>query len=82
MAGELLDADGGFDVHDYRHGLKLLRESRQTTHLSNRAGFRCPACGDPFDRLLVSGKREHSFDDPGSPFCVVRTDDSLLVLTH
>jgi len=77
-----LDASGGFDVHEYRHGLKLLREDRETMHLANREGFACPACGDPFEKLFVSEKRTNSFGDPGGPFCVVRTADELLLLTH
>ena len=77
-----LDVDGGFDVHAHRHGLKLLSEDRETMHLGNRDGFACPACGELFDRLLISEKRANSFDDPGAAFCLFRTDDRLLVLTH
>ena len=77
-----LDVSDGFDVHEYRHGLKLLREGRETMHLENREGFECPACGRPFERLLVSEKRENTFGEPGAPFCVVRTDEELLLLTH
>lgn len=79
---EQLDVSDGFDVHEYRHGLKLLREERETTHLANREDFRCPACGEPFEKLFVSEKRENSFGDPGTAFCLVRTDDELLLLTH
>lgn len=79
---EALDVDGGFDVHDYRHGLKLLKEDRGTMHLANREGFACPACGDAFERLFVSGQRTNTFGDPGGPFCLVRTDEQLLLLTH
>jgi hypothetical protein len=79
---ETLDVADGFDVHDYRHGLKLLKEDRETMHLENREGFACPACGKPFERLLVSEKRTNTFGKPGAPFCVVRTDEALLLLTH
>lgn len=79
---ETLDVTGGFDVHDYRHGLKLLQENRETMHLENRDGFACPACGDPFEELFVSEKRTNTFGNPGAPFCLVRTDDQLLLLTH
>ena len=79
---EQLDVSGGFDVHEYRHGLKLLREDRETMHLANRDGFACPACGDPFERLFVTEKRTNSFGKPDAPFCLVRTDEELLVLTH
>lgn len=80
---ERLDVTDGFDVHEYRHGLKLIKEERETMHLENRDDqFACPACGDPFERLFVSEKRTHSFGDPGSPFCLARTDDRILLLTH
>jgi len=79
---EQLDVSGGFDVHEYRHGLKLIQENRETMHLENRDGFGCPACGDPFDRLFVSEKRTNTFGDPGARFCIVRTDEEILLLTH
>ena len=79
---EQLDVSDGFDVHDYRHGLKLLRQDRDTMTLENRNGFRCPACDEPFERLFVSERRTNSFGDPGRPFCLARTDDAVLVLTH
>ena len=79
---EQLDVSGGFDVHEYRHGLKLLREDRETMHLANRDGFACPACGDPFERLFVTEKRTSPFGKPDAPFCLARTDEELLLLTH
>ncbi|MDS0282928.1 DUF7385 family protein [Haloarcula onubensis] len=79
---EQLDVSGGFDVHDYRHGLKLLKQDSGTMTLANRDGFACPACGEPFERLFVSERRTNSFGDPGTAFCLARADDSLLVLTH
>lgn len=79
---ERLDVSDGFDVHDYRHGLKLLKEDRDTMSLANREGFACPACEKPFEKLFVTERRENSFGDPGRPFCVVRTDDEVLLLTH
>jgi hypothetical protein len=79
---EHLDVSDGFDVHDYRHGLKLLTQDRDTMTLENRADFACPACGEAFDRLFVSEKRTNTFGDPGRPFCLARTDAKLLVLTH
>jgi len=80
---EELDVSEGFDVHEYRYGLKLVKEDRETMHLENRDGeFACPACGKPFGKLFVSEKRTNSFGDPGYPFCLVRTDDELLLLTH
>lgn len=80
---ETLDISDGFDVHEYRHGLKLIREDRATMHLENReARFACPACEEPFESLLVSEKRTHSFGNPGTAFCVARTPEQLLLLTH
>jgi hypothetical protein len=77
-----LDVSGEFDIHDYRHGLKLLKEERGTMHLDNRDGFACPACGEPFERLFVSKRRTNSFGNPDAPFCLARSDEKLLVLTH
>ena len=78
-----LDVTDGFDVHDHRDGLKLLTQDAGTWHLANPDDeYACPACGDTFDRLFVSEKRENTFGDPGQPFCVVRTDEKLLLLTH
>ncbi len=77
-----LDVTDVFDVHEYRHGLKLLREDRGAMHLANREGFACPACGEPFERLFVSERRTTTFEDPGTGFCLVRTDEQLLLLTH
>jgi len=77
-----LDIEDGFDVHDYRHGLKLLKQDRGTMTLENREGFLCPACERRFERLFVSEKRTNSFGDPGASFCLVRTDEKLLLLTH
>lgn len=79
----LLDVSGGFDVHDYRTKLKLVKQDRGTMYLENREACRCPACEHPFERLFVSEKREVSFNSaPNGPICLVRTDDQLLVLTH
>ena len=71
-----------FDYHEYREGLKLLKETRETAHLANRAEFACPACGRPFEKLLVSEKRTNTFQSPPGPFCIVRTDDQTVLLTH
>lgn len=79
---EELDVSSGFSVHDYRHGLKLIKEDRGTMHLENRDGFACPACGKPFEKLFVSERRENTFGDPGNPICIVRTEGTLLLLTH
>lgn len=79
---DTLDISDGFDVHEYRHGLKLIQETRETMQLENRNGFACPACGKEFETLFVSEKRTNKFGKPNAPFCLVRTDDELLLLTH
>ncbi len=80
---EQLDISDGFDMHDYRHGLKLLTEDRKTTQLANPADrFACPACGESFERLFVSEKQTSSFGNPGTAFCLARTDEKLLLFTH
>jgi len=80
---ETLDVSDGFDVHEYRHGLKLIQEERGTMHLENRQrDFACPACGKPFEKLFVSEKQTNSFGNPGTAFCLARTDGKLLLLTH
>jgi hypothetical protein len=77
-----IDITDGFSVHDYRHGLKLIKDDGRTMHLENRDGFGCPACGKPFEKLFVSEKRTNTFGNPGSPFCLARTDEKMLLLTH
>lgn len=79
---EQIDLTDGFDVHAYRESLKLLKEDRETMHLANREGLGCPACGKEFEKLMVSEKRAHTFTSPPGPFCIVRTDDRLLLMTH
>lgn len=72
-----------FDVHAVRHRLKLVRKDGTTELYENRDGVACPACEEPFDDLLISGERQHSFDPPaGVRLCVFREDDRLLVCTH
>ena len=56
---EQLDVEGGFSIHEYRSGLKLLEQGRSTTTVENRAEYPCPVCGNPFDRLLVAEDGEH-----------------------
>jgi hypothetical protein len=80
---EQLDLSDGFDMHDYRHGLKLLKEDVQTKQLANPDDrFACPACGKPFDRLFVTEKQATSFGTPDTAFCIAHTDEKLLLLTH
>ena len=77
-----LDVSEEFDVHEYREGFKLLRETRETMQLANRAGFACPACDRPFEKLFVTEKRANTFQSPPGPFCLVRTERQILLFTH
>ncbi|MFC7128093.1 DUF7385 family protein [Haloferax chudinovii] len=73
----------GFDIHEVRHRVKLLRDDGETTLVENRDGVACPACGDGFSQLLISDRNAHSFDvDADTRFCVRRDGDRLLVATH
>ena len=78
-----LDVSDGFDVHDYRSKLKLLRQTGDSMTFEARAALGCPACDRPFDRLLVSERTAVTVDSPPTGrFCVVRTDDRTLLLAH
>lgn len=80
---ETLDVSDGFDMHEYRHGLKLIQENRETKHLENRENnFACPACEQPFEKLFISEKQTNSFSDPGTSFCIARAGEKTLLLTH
>ena len=75
--------DDGFDVHAVRHRMKLVRNTGTMELYENRDDVACPACEDPFDDLLVSEERSHSFDPPdGTRLCVVCEDERMLVLIH
>ncbi|RDI72908.1 DUF7385 family protein [Halopelagius longus] len=71
-----------FDQHAVRHRMKLLRDTGETTLYENRDGVACPACGDPFDRLLLSERDAHSFDIDGGTLCVRREEGRLVVAMH
>ncbi|RCU48673.1 flagella cluster protein [Haloplanus salinus] len=80
---ERLDLSEGFDVHDYRAGLKLHTQDGASMYLENREGYECPACGRPFARLFVSSDDRVTFGNPpDAPFCLARTAERLLLLTH
>lgn len=80
---ERLDLSDGFDVHDYRAGLKLVRQDGSSMYLKNREGYGCPVCGRPFERLFVSEDDRVTFGNPpDAPFCLARTPARLLLLTH
>ncbi|MFB6194745.1 MAG: flagella cluster protein [Haloplanus sp.] len=83
MVAERLDVSGGFDVHEYRSGLKLHTQDDSSMYLENREGYACPACGQPFERLFVSSDDQVTFGNPpDAPFCLARAPDQLLLLTH
>lgn len=72
-----------FDQHAVRHRMKLLTDDGDVTLYENRDGVPCPACGDPFDRVLLTRRDAHSFDVAGNEtFCVTDEDDRLVVCTH
>ena len=72
-----------FDQHAVRHRMKLLRDDGDATLYENRDGVHCPACGDPFTRLLLTERRTHSFGlDDSERLCVARERDRLVVCTH
>lgn len=71
------------DVHDYRHGLKLLTERRDTAHYRNEEGYACPSCGTEFAALYVSEKRHNTFDpDDARPFCIRHEPERILMFMH
>jgi hypothetical protein len=72
-----------FDQHAVRHRMKLLTDDGDATLYENRDAVPCPACGDPFDRVLLTERRRHSFDVAGNErFCVTDESDRLVVCTH
>ena len=72
-----------FDQHAVRHRMKLLTDDGDVTLYENRDDVPCPACGDPFDRVLLTERASHSFDVAGnSKFCVTDEGDRLVVCTH
>jgi len=76
-----LDVAGGFSVHEYRHGLTLIEEDRATIHVENREGFACPACGEPFEELFVSERRDNTWES-GNADVSRPPGGKLLLLTH
>jgi hypothetical protein len=77
------DGDRPIDIHGYRHGLKLRKETRETSHWENNDGFACPACNKEFQHLFTSEKRHNTFTPSSpTPFCIVREDDRILLFRH
>lgn len=80
---ESLRVDEGFDVHEYRSSLKLVRQDDASMTLENRDDLACPACEQPFGRLFVTDDPTVTFTSaPNGPICVARTEEQTLVLTH
>ena len=78
-----IDLTDGFSIHDYRAKLKLLNDSGDARTLENRRGLRCPSCDREFRRLFVTERETATFETPPDrSFCLARTDEKLLVLTH
>jgi len=72
-----------FDQHAVRHRMKLLRDGGDVTVYENRDDVPCPACGDPFSRLLLTERRSHSFSvGDVEQFCLTHEDERLVVCTH
>ncbi|MGQ4555652.1 DUF7385 family protein [Halobellus sp. GM3] len=72
-----------FDQHAVRHRMKLLRDGGDVTLYENRDGVPCPACGDPFARVLLTERHSHSFGlADAERLCVTRDNDRLVVCTH
>jgi len=73
----------GFDLHAERHRLKQLTDDGDTKLFENRDGVACPACGEPFCRLFLTGRETASFpENDGSRFCLVRGDDAVHLFRH
>lgn len=72
-----------FDIHEYRHRMKQLKESSDSGLYDNRDGVVCPVCGEPFDRLFVMRSDSHSFpENDGAAFCLLRQDDGVYLFRH
>lgn len=72
-----------FDVHDHRHRMKLLRDDGDTAVFDNRDEISCPACAEPFDRLLLIKTESIRFpNNSGVPFCLVRRSDDIALFKH
>ncbi|WP_335998992.1 DUF7385 family protein [Halorientalis halophila] len=77
------DDTGPIDVHDYRHGLKLLKETRETSHWANKKPYACPGCDEPFEQLFVSEKTHNAFTpSSATPFCIRHEEDRILLFRH
>lgn len=72
-----------FELHEYRHELKQLRDTGDTKLFENRGDVPCPACDRPFERLFVTRKRTTTFpENDGARFCILREDDGVFMFRH
>ena len=72
-----------FDLHDHCHQLKQVRDSGDTAVFENRDDLTCPVCSRPFSRLLLLKGRALSVpENDGSPFCLLRRSDDVVVCRH
>ncbi|TYT62654.1 DUF7385 family protein [Natrialba swarupiae] len=75
--------DTDFDIHDHRHRMKLLRDTGGLSIFENRDDVRCPACADPFERLILIERQSTSFPEhTGAPFCLVRRENDIALFRH
>jgi hypothetical protein len=73
----------GFDPHEHRERLKLLKRHRDRAVYANREGVRCPVCGRVFDRVLSTEERSRQFTpEEHIEFCVLRDGHELFLFTH
>lgn len=72
-----------FDIHDHRHALKQLRDTGSTSLWENRKDMPCPVCGDPFERLFTTSETGTQFpENDGTPFCLLRVEESIHLFRH
>ncbi|MXV61746.1 flagella cluster protein [Natronorubrum sp. JWXQ-INN-674] len=72
-----------FDIHDHRHRVKQLRDDGDTAVFENRDELACPACSDPFERLLLIRSETISVpENSGEPFCLARCTETIALFRH
>lgn len=77
-----MDDGEGFDIHAYRHRLKLLRESTEQAVFEHRGDRPCPVCAEDFTGLIrADGGLTIPADRDGS-VCVDVAGDDLLAFVH
>lgn len=74
--------DGTFDVHAYRHNLKLRREATDEAVYEHRGERPCPVCGDRFTGLITASDGLTVPEDRDGPVCVDVADGDVLAFVH